>query len=520
MPTKSAENKVSTAVRIKAYKEQCLPRSAPGAQGVSAESILRFIECVRSIHELHSIILVRHGYVIAEGWVAPYRSDAMQLLNSLSKNFAATAVGFAVAEGRLAVSDRVIDFFPQQLPEQVSPNLRALTVKHLLTMSVGQAINPTDTIVKERDWIKAFLAFPIEHAPGSAFLYNNIATYMLSAIVQKVCGQKLIDYLEPRLFAPLGIIDKHWENCPAGINVGGWGLSLTTESLAKFGQFYLQKGVWQGRQLLPQEWVDTASSLVQTSTDWNVITREGESQAQAMARLKTNSDFHQGYGYQFWRCRHDVYRGDGAYGQFCIVLPRKQAVITITSRTPDMQGLLDRVWDHLLPAMHDGALPVDSSSMQLERELTSMTLPTPQGKICSNPPAQRSFTLENNSLGAVRASFELHTDSCVFSLEFATGIARVHCGIGQWIDNATDMPGTPPKFISQGERRTLRIAAATFWADTHILKMHWRYYETPNYDVVTCCFEGDTVTIQFMSDIVQWSGGGLSDDRPILRGTR
>ena len=497
-----------------------LPRSTPQAQGVRAAGIQRFIASARG-HELHSIVLLRHGNVIAEGWSAPYRADALQLLNSLSKSFTSTAVGCAVAEGQLTVSERVIDFFPQQLPRHVSANLRALTVEHLLTMSVGQTGNPTEGTVRERDWVQAFLAWPIEHAPGSVFSYNNMATYVLSAIVQRVAGSRLVDYLEPRLFAPLGIRHKHWECCPAGINVGGWGLSLTSESLAKFGQLYLQRGEWQGRRLLPRQWVDTASSPVQPPSHIEVVAGEGESPAQARARLERTSDFHQGYGYQFWRCRNDAYRGDGAYGQFCVVVPRQDAVIVITSRTADMQGLLDLVWEHLLPAMHDQALAADSSGAELQRELTSMAIPTPAGQVRQSPPAQTSFTLDHNSFGATRASFAWRADTCVFELEFAEGTARVHCGIGRWVDNVLDIPGAPPKFITQGERRALRVAAAAFWENAQVLKMHWRYYETPNYDVVSCRFEGAAVTIEFKSDTVQPSNGSWwSDDRPTLHGRR
>jgi CubicO group peptidase (beta-lactamase class C family) len=505
---------------VAARKEECLPRSTPELQGVRAEGISRFISSARSNYELHSFMLVRHGYVIAEGWSAPYRPDAVQLLNSLSKSFTSTAVGFAVAEAQLAVSDRVLEFFPQQLPEHISPNLRELTVEHLLMMSVGQTGYPTDIVIRERDWVSAFLRVPIEHTPGRVFSYNNMATYMLSAIVQKVSGQKLIDYLESRLFAPLGIRDKHWESCPVGINVGGWGLSLKSEALAKFGQLYLQRGEWKGTQLLPQRWVDAASSLIQQTSDWDVVALEGESQAQAIARLKANSDFHQGYGYQFWRSRLDAYRGDGAFGQFCIVIPPKDAVVVITSHAWDMQGLLNMVWEHLLPAMHDGTLPADPSSTELQRELMSMAVPAPQSQIRSSAPFQRRFRLENNTWGAERASFDLRSDSCVFTLEFADGVAQLHCGMGQWADNVINIPGAPPKFITQGERRALKVAAAAFWTDAHTLKMQWRYYETPNYDVVTCRFERSTVTIEFVSDIVQLSKGSLSDDRPTLRGQR
>jgi CubicO group peptidase (beta-lactamase class C family) len=202
-----------------------LPRTSPEEQGVSSAGILAFIEAVgKSRHEFHGFMMARHGRVIAEGWWTPYRAALNHMLYSLSKSFTSTAVGLAVTEGRLKVDDTVISFFPDKLPAQVSDNLAALRVKHLLMMSVGHAKDSTPIIVKEHDWVKSFLGLPIAYAPGSVFLYNSGATYMLSAIVQKVSGQKVLDYLRPRLFGPLDVRGMTWETCPLGINTGGWDL--------------------------------------------------------------------------------------------------------------------------------------------------------------------------------------------------------------------------------------------------------------------------------------------------------
>src|SRR5215831_8434089 len=267
-----------------------LPRSTPEAQSVSSQGILAFLDAVaKSKHEFHSFMLVRHGQVVAEGWWSPYRAELNHMLYSLSKSFTSTAVGLAVAERRLTVDDFVVSFFPNDLPEQLSANLRALRVKHLLTMSVGHAQDSTPAIRAEENWVRKFLSLPIANEPGSVFLYNSGATYMLSAIVQKLTGQKLIDYLTPRLFQPLGISDMTWEVCPGGINTGGWGLSVRTESLAKFGQLYLRQGAWEGRSVLPTQWVTEATTFK--------IQQPGKD----LEQLKQTSDWHQGYCYQFWR---------------------------------------------------------------------------------------------------------------------------------------------------------------------------------------------------------------------------
>jgi CubicO group peptidase (beta-lactamase class C family) len=242
--------------------------------------------------ELHSFMLVRRGHVVAEGWWTPYRANANHWLYSLTKSFTSTAVGFAVSEGRLTVQDRVFDFFPSALPATMSERLGALRVRDLLTMSAGHADWSDALVAKQEDWVRAFLALPMEKPPGSAFYYDSMATYMLSAIVQRVSGQTLMDYLQPQLFAPLGLHGLTCETCPRGISTGGWGLSATTEVVAKFGQFYLQSGKWNGRQLLPSAWVEEATSFkIQQPPSY------AADPADDLEELKRIRDWHQGYCY-------------------------------------------------------------------------------------------------------------------------------------------------------------------------------------------------------------------------------
>lgn len=221
-----------------------LPRSTPEAEGVSSKAIIGFLDAMdKTKHEMHSLMILRHGKVIAEGWWKPYRPDLKHTLYSLSKSFTSTAVGFAVNEKRLTVNDKVVSFFPDRLPEKVSDDLAALTVKDLLSMSVGQAPDPTGMVTaKDTDWVKGFFAVPIQHKPGTVFLYNSMATYMLSAIVQKVTGQKIIDYLKPRLFIPIGIQGMDWETDLNGINTGGWGLRIKQKILPASGNYIFKKG--------------------------------------------------------------------------------------------------------------------------------------------------------------------------------------------------------------------------------------------------------------------------------------
>lgn len=327
---------------------QSLPRSTPEAQGVRSAIIQEFIETAdREVNSMHSFMLVRHGHVVAEAWWEPESADKPHILWSLSKSFTSTAVGLAVEEGKLSVDDRVLEFFPEDAPAKPSANLKAMRIRDLLTMNAGHQDEVNWRAAPH--WAKAFLAHPVPHKPGTHFRYNTPATYMLSAIVQKVTGETVLDYLIPRLFEPLGIEKPQWDTSPQGISIGGYGLFLRTEDIAKFGQLYLQRGMWNGQQILPAEWVDQATSKqVSNGSD-------------------PESDWDQGYGFQFWRSRHGAYRGDGKDGQFCIVLPELDAVIAITANTADMQAELNVVWDKLLPAFSDKALdekPTDLANLK------------------------------------------------------------------------------------------------------------------------------------------------------------
>ena len=296
--------------------------------------------------DVHSVMIVKDGQVIYSRWQSQGSEKVPHVLHSVSKTFTATAVGLAIADGKMALTDKVIKYFPDKLPAQVSDNLKAMTVRDLLTMSCGHDTEPSFR-GPDQDWVTAFLAHPVVHKPGEFYLYNSLGTYMLSAIVQQVTGQKVLDYLTPRLFEPLHIDKPRWEESPQGINAGGWGLWLKTEDLAKMGQLLLQKGEWNGKQLIPAEWVAEMSKKQVESI--NPGTRIEEAEAKGMT--KETSDWMQGYGYQMWRCRPGCFRADGARGQYIIVVPDKNAVIAITSDVEDLQGELNLVWNHILPAL-------------------------------------------------------------------------------------------------------------------------------------------------------------------------
>ena len=466
-----------------------LPRSTPEAEGVSSEGLITFLDSAAvSRHEFHSIMIVRHGKVIAEGWWDPYRPDLRHTLYSTSKSFTSTAIGFAVTEKRLTVNDKVISFFPDQLPDTVSPLLADMTVRDLLTMTAGQAPDPSNVISSSAgDWVPAFFEIPVLKDPGSEFLYNSMATFMLSAIIQKVTGEKLIDYLQPRLFEPLGIEGIDWEVSPEGINTGGWGLLIKTEDMAKFGQLYLQKGSWNGRQIIPAGWIEEATSFkIDQAPD-------------APSEVKEKSDWMQGYCYQFWRSRNNAYRADGAFGQYIIVMPEKDAVVAITSESPDMQDVLNMVWKYILPAMHDGELPENMETAGILKErLESLALPLPSKE--PNPPlaeliSGKTFTLEENGLKLKAITVGFTEEACDLTVATDDQAYTVPFGNGERIETTTGLGG-PGILRRPGAVTSNKVSGSYEWSGDSTLVLTLRYIESPHHMKITSIFTGDNVEIR------------------------
>jgi CubicO group peptidase (beta-lactamase class C family) len=442
-----------------------LPRAAPESQGVSSAGVLAFVEAAdKEIDSLHSFMLVRHGRVVAEGWWSPYAPETPHMLFSLSKSFTSTAVGLAQAEGKLSADDPVLKFFPDDAPAPPSANLKAMRLTDLLRMSTGQQSEPART--PKEPWTKTVLAQPVPFKPGTHFLYNTSATYMLSAAVQKATGETVLDYLTPRLFEPLGIKNPTWEKSPQGISTGGYGLSVRTEDIAKFGQLYLQKGKWDGKQLVPEAWADAATAR-QTSNGSN-----------------PKSDWDQGYGYQFWRCRHGGYRGDGAFGQYCIVLPGQDAVIAITSGVRDMQAVLNLVWDKLLPALKSSTLPADeAAAKKLAGALQGLTLHLPAGKGAPAKVAGKTFTFPANDAKLESIRLEEGDGGVTLVARVGGTERKIACGSGSWKKGR----------VAWGRMPEQPAAAAGAWTADGTFTAQVCFTETPFVATVRLKFSGGEV---------------------------
>ena len=445
-----------------------LPRSAPEQQGVDPAALLALVDALVAVPELHSLMVVRHGHVVAEGWARPFAADRLHLLYSLSKAVTATAVGLAEQDGLLSVDDLLVDHVRDELPDDPPEHLAAMRLRDLLTMRTGHHHDPSNRVFAEPDWLRAFLALPVEHEPGTHFVYNTAATYVLAAVVERRAGVGLLEYLGPRLLEPLGVEGATWEVSPQGHVTGGFGLSLTTEDVAVLGQLLLQDGVWQGRRLLPEGWVAEAS------------------RAQVPAGPDPANDWGQGYGYQLWRSRHG-YRGDGAFGQFCLVLPEHDLVVALTSGTSTMDRQLVAVWEHLLPGLAGAPLPDDDGARsRLEERLAALDLPVPSGAPTGASVHGRTLRLEPNRFGltAVRLDDEGGRDL----LTLHRGEEAVSVPVGRGV--------AAPSLVRLESPFDEELLAAGAWPEPDVYELELRLPLTPHALRVRATVDGDDVRVE------------------------
>jgi CubicO group peptidase (beta-lactamase class C family) len=440
-----------------------LPRATPESAGIESSAIAAFVAAAdERSHALHSLMIVRHGTVIAEGWWHPYSADRQHMMFSVTKSVTATAIGLAQAEGLLSVDEPLLSFFPSYATAEVAANVAGVRVRDLLTMSTGHAVDTMEIMraLPYDDWVRVFLNVPIEYPPGTHFLYNSGASFVLAALITARTGQSVREYLTPRLFEPLGIQPPPWETNGRGINLGASGLRITTEDLAKLGMLYLQKGRWKGRRVLAEAWVEQASAR-------QVANGPGP-----------DDDWSQGYGFQIWRSQHASYRMDGRYGQFSVVLPAQDAVIAITAGASDSRSILPTLWETVLPGVHDRPLAEDDTAhMGLVDALASLEIPT--AAYLERPPLgaanlmDRDIALPFNTLHVT--SVRLGTDRNTLRLTTVTDQGTpesVLAGRDSW------QPGVTSLWPYEEMSRAV-TASKGGWIDEHALEVHQQCVETP-----------------------------------------
>ncbi|NMO94629.1 serine hydrolase domain-containing protein [Paenibacillus lemnae] len=447
-----------------------LQRVRPEETGIPPSAILRFIEDMAERNmNLHSYMLLRHGKVAAEGYFSPFQRDMRHPVFSVSKSFTSAAIGIAIGEGLLSLDDKVIRFFPDKHPEQVHPYTADMSIRHLLSM---QTVHRKSTNKDAGDIVYEYLHTPPSYPPGNVFAYDTTGTHTLCAILQRVTGITVHEYLDSRLFQPLGMQEIEWETCPMGINQGGSGAYCTTEDMAKFGQLYLQDGVWNGIRILPEGWVQQSTSKAVDNSSAGILL-EGR----------------RGYGYQFWCGRHHSYCAFGAGGQLILVMPEQDAVFVSTANTmlnrDEHQGILDSVWTWIVPSMQESCERDDAHYLKMKQDLDLLKLHLPEGS--SNSPAAREisgiiYTLEPNESGWNACSFHFH-EECEMTLFKDTGSHTLSCPWNGWHVR-------PDLFFGMSS------ACGAVWVDEFTCLIHIQLLEQQQMFILTCRFSGRELVMQ------------------------
>ncbi len=470
-------------------------KSSPEAMGIRSEDILAYLDALEaSDAEMHGLMILRHGKLITEGWWAPFGPGLRHGLQSHTKTYAATAVGIAYTEGILKLDERIIDIFPEDAPEEPSENLKLLTVRDVLCMGCGMDTMP----MPGKNWIRDFLHIPVNHKPGTTYMYNSMGSTLLGSIVRKKTGLGLHDYLTPRLFNKIGIDPENlrWACMPDGIEVGGGGLYATTEDNLRLLKLYADGGVWEGERILAEDYVKLAT------------TNQNDSASEAAVNPPATDNF-LGYGFQIWMCKPNrAYRADGAMGQFTIVLPEQDMLIAITETAPGAhwaQNTLDLTWEFVEKVTSAEALPENEAAYQkLQQRLGRLNIGNPPYQPDSPMAAQISGKTIRMKSGVFTPfggnfmngegpdpikSFSLDFDvyGCVWSFETISGRKE---------SLRVSTSGTRfSNLVGKTEDCTQLCLCDGWWPQENVFELHSRWVETCLLDVYTLTFEGDTVKI-------------------------
>ncbi len=434
-------------------------KASPEEVGIDSAAINEFIRRMSDERlGLQGYMIYKDGALAAADIASPYRFTDKRHVYSISKSYTSTAVGIAVDEGLLTVEDRVLSFFPEY-HGKVSEHLAEMKVKHLLSMNTG---HDTDTLGRvattEPGWVERFLSLDVEHEPGTHFAYNTAATYMLSAIITRLTKMRVVDYLTPRFFNPLGISDVWWEESPDRVSDGGWGIHIAPEDMLKLGVLYLNRGVFNGRRILSEKWVDDALAYHSDNS------RNGD------------PDWKVGYGYQFWLCRHNSFRGDGAFGQYIVMSPDKSAVAVIITECGPLQRVLDIYWETIFASMSDH--PLEAGKAEIAHIEPFCKLPDGNPRKIS----AISYGLGKNDLELDRITLETSGDELILGCHSTHERAiEIVCGSGRWEYNKfAHCPILPSTFISQLSSGIKAEIAASWAYRDNKLYIELQFVSTPH----------------------------------------
>ena len=419
-------------------------KAAPESVGIPSQALYKLMQRLSKLEYINSIMLLRHGKLCLEAWMKPYERNMPHQLFSLSKSFTSCAIGIAQGEGLLSIHDKLVKFFPEYLDCITDERMKEVTLQDLLSMQSGHLSCPTGMpgFWESSDWKKFYLSTKLDCQPGTAFTYNSVASYMLSAVISKVAKCNVREYLLPRLFEPLNIAPGIWECCPQGINCGGWGLYLKTEDIAKFAQMLLQKGVWENKQIVPADYLADAVSF------------------HADNSKNAAPDWKCGYGYQFWISQHG-YRGDGAAGQYAIMLPQEDIAIAVTSCVGSMQDILTAFWEELIPAVKSEALPENSAAAgELAAFLETLAIPVAAGDT-EKRGKNTSWIFKDNPEGVKGCQANFGTNDVSLIFDGPCGVEELRAGFGYHAKS----------YFQLTDREKHPVFASAAWKSENILEI-------------------------------------------------
>jgi len=426
-------------------------------------------------NEIHTLQIYDHDSMVLRIAPAPYHAADKREIYSLSKSFCSTAIGFLCDEGKLSVEDRIVDLFPDKLPDTVSENLAKMRLKHVLSMNTGHKGCVMYHMVRSEDAPRAFLAQEVTYEPGTHFAYNTGATCLLSCIVERITGMKLLDFLTWKLFLPLGISDVRWNRVPDGNNEGGCGIHVSSDDIVKLGLLYLHGGMWNGKRLLSEAWVKEATSPISDNS------------------CNGTPDWCAGYGYQFWVNAREGFRGDGAFGQLCFVLPERQLVFAVQTELGDMQAEIDALMelaDHLYDADDTAELilPV-YAPVSSDRKTAGIE--------------NIFYRLDENPMGWTGVYFVYDEAAAEMKAVFSNGTDQypLYAGNGHFAESTVWAKKLKPKLVdlmSTPDTERCRMAAS-YTAEEGKLTFAIRYLNCPHRNIYTFAADGDLLRLRFES---------------------
>jgi CubicO group peptidase (beta-lactamase class C family) len=469
--------------------------AVPDELGIPSEKFLDFILSLEDRKLcMHNIMILRHGKIAAQAHYPPFTGNSLHRMYSVTKSIVSVAIGFLIEEGKISLKGRMADFFPEYLHKTVHPFIAEMTVRDCLIMATPY--RGTTYRVHDKNWAKTFFTAAPLHKAGTVFNYDTSATVALNALVEKISGCGLIEYLRPRLFDPLGFSQDIWcVERPEGGAWGGSGMQCSIYDLARFGLFLLNKGQWEGRQLLSASYIEEAASplIDNRVTSWC-------------------PELQFGYGYQIWRTRHNGFCAWGMGSQLALCLPEKDTLLVTTGDTQSIAGdanpLLDAFWRHIYPYISDTAVSCSpEASSKLKNKLACLEFPTVDGAPSS--PLQtdfhgKTYRFSKNPMKIKWALFEFASGEGLMKYENATGVHELRFGIGKYVEGTFPETHYFDKKVGQPSGRGFRYKACAAWFNSRSLTLY--VYIIDNYLgtlKVNCYFGENSLTLQMKKD-AEW----------------